>query len=471
MNEYIKLAWRNIWRNKRRTIITAASIFFAVFLAIIMRGFQLGTYTHMINQSVESYSGYLQIQHPRYFDEENIDYSLVYNESLLNDIRKTPGVKAVTPRINNFSFASFNEQSKGVVIMAIDPIAERKASNPEHQLIHFRISKEDIAKIEKEISLSKNTSKLLHEYEGLSFKNEKSLIEAFELDKKRDAKFIALLKKYCNYPAFSLKPNDDGVYVSDRLSKYLKIDVGDTLVLMGQGFQGASAAGLFPVRGIIKMLSPELDNKLVYMTLYQAQTYFSMPDRVNYFAVNLYNPDDFTNMQKLLQAKLSSDEMTVKNWQELNPTLQQQIEGDNKSGQMFVFILYFIIFFGIFGTVLMMLAERKREFGVMVAIGMKKKVLSLIVVLEMLMIGFIGTIAGMIAAAPIILLGYYFPIRYYGELAKMMEDMGFDALMPMEWFGSYFYMQAVVVFFMVILACYFPLRSIRKMKIINNLRA
>ena len=471
MKEYLKLAWRNIWRNKRRTFITAASIFFAVFLSIFMRGFQLGTYSHMIHQSVEMYSGYLQVQHPKFFDEENVDYSLLYTDSLLEQLRAVPGVKSVAPRINNFSFASFGEQSKGVIVMAVDPIAEKQSSNPEQNLIHYRLTKDAIFKIEKQMRLSKDMKQRLLDFEEFSFKNEDAIISSLELNKKDDAKLLSLLKEYSVYPGSILQPDDDGVFISSRLSKYLNINTGDTLVLMGQGYHGASAAGLFPVRGVVKIIAPDLDNKLVYMTLSRAQKYFNMPNMVNYFAINLDNSDDFLKMQEYIQKSLPVDKMLVKNWKELNPTLEQQIEGDSKSGLMFLGILYLIIFFGIFGTVLMMLAERKREFGVLVAIGMKKKVLSLVVVLEMMMIGLIGTIVGMIASTPLIILGYYYPLRYTGQTAKMMEDMGFDALMPMEWFGSYFYLQGVVVIIMVVLACYFPLRAIRKMKIINNLRA
>ena len=72
MKDIVKIAWRNLWRNKRRTIITAASIFFAVFFAVVMRSFQLGTYEHMIKQSIESYAGYLQVQQPDYADEPGL---------------------------------------------------------------------------------------------------------------------------------------------------------------------------------------------------------------------------------------------------------------------------------------------------------------------------------------------------------------------------------------------------------------
>ena len=86
--------------------------------------------------------------------------------------------------------------------------------------------------------------------------------------------------------------------------------------------------------------------------------------------------------------------MTVKNWEELNPTLKQQIQGDNKSGVVFLFVLYVIIFFGIFGTVQMMLSERQREFGMMVSIGMKRGKLASILTVEMIFLGLIGSLSG-----------------------------------------------------------------------------
>jgi ABC-type antimicrobial peptide transport system permease subunit len=161
----------------------------------------------------------------------------------------------------------------------------------------------------------------------------------------------------------------------------------------------------------------------------------------------------------------------VKNWLEINPTLKQQIEGDSISGQIFIGILYVIIFFGIFGTVLMMITERMREFGVMIAIGMQKKLLSWVVSIEMLIIGLVGTLAGMLASIPIIIGFNHNPIRFTGESAKLYEDMGFDPVMPTALIEGYFAWQGLIILVMVILACYFPLKKIRKLKVMDALRA
>jgi putative ABC transport system permease protein len=134
-------------------------------------------------------------------------------------------------------------------------------------------------------------------------------------------------------------------------------------------------------------------------------------------------------------------------------------------------MLYFIIFFGIFGTVLMMIAERTREFGVLIAIGMQKKRLKRIVTIEMILLGTQGLIAGLLASSPVILYFYYFPILLKGALGKMMEDYGWDAVMPTAWFGPYFYWQAIVVGLMVFLATLYPLRKIGKLKEIEALRS
>jgi len=150
--------------------------------------------------------------------------------------------------------------------------------------------------------------------------------------------------------------------------------------------------------------------------------------------------------------------------------LFQQIQGDNQSGQMMLGVLYFIIFFGIFGTVLMMVSERKKEFGILVSIGMQKKKLKMIVTMEMIMLGIIGLLGGLLASSPLIMYFYYYPVVLRGEIGKIMEDYGWDALMPTAWFGPYVYWQAIIVAVMVGLAAIYPLRKIGKLKEIEALR-
>jgi len=127
-------------------------------------------------------------------------------------------------------------------------------------------------------------------------------------------------------------------------------------------------------------------------------------------------------------------------------------------------ILYFIIFFGIFGTVLMMISERRREFGVLVAIGMRKGKLKRIVIIEMVMLGIIGLITGLLAGTPLITYFNHNPVIIKGDLGKMMEDWGYDAMMPTAPVGSYFYWQVVIVILMILLAAIYPLRKIGKLK-------
>jgi len=119
----------------------------------------------------------------------------------------------------------------------------------------------------------------------------------------------------------------------------------------------------------------------------------------------------------------------------------------------------------------MMVAERKREFGVLVSIGMQKRKLKWIIAIEMTLLGIIGLISGLLASSPLILYFYYSPIILKGDLAKMMEDYGWDAVMPSAWFGPYFYWQGIVVALMVLMATLYPLRKIGKLKEIEALRS
>ena len=206
MNDYLKFAWRNLWRNKRRTLITTASIFFGVILSTVMSSMQEGSYAMYIKTIVNFYSGYIQIHSKGYWKDKVINNSLEYS-SVKSELSKVKGITAIAPRLENYALASSEEITKGVMVIGIAPKEEDGITN-----------------------LSKRIIKGTFLING-----------------------------------------DNGVVLGSTLAKYLKLDVNDTLVLLSQGYHGIGAAGKYPVKGIIKQPSPELDRTVVYMNLTNCQ--------------------------------------------------------------------------------------------------------------------------------------------------------------------------------------------------------
>jgi len=404
--ETIKIAWRNLWRNKRRTLITSASVFFAIFLALLMRAFQLGSYDLMVYNIVHAYSGYFQVHSTGYWDDKIINNTFEYTPELISRIDEVPEITSYAPRLESFALGSYGTKTKGVMVNGVVPDQEEKLTG-------------------------------LH----------KKLVEG----------------EY-------LGPDDDGALVSQKLAKYLKIGIGDTLVLIGQGYHGVSAAGIFPVKGIVHFPSPELDGRMIYLSLPASQSLFSADNRLTSLAFNLADSKNYKRVAYHLKEKLDPDLYEVMTWEEMMPDVVQQIQSDNASGLIMLAILYMIVGFGIFGTILMMFSERIREFGMMIAIGMQKFKLIRIVVTELVFIGLLGVVAGIVAAIPLI---YYFflnPIPLTGELAEATISLGFEPIMPVAWEPSYFVGQALTVFVILLVVMILPVVKISRFSVIKALR-
>jgi putative ABC transport system permease protein len=469
----MKIAWRNLWRNKKRTAITTASILFAVFFALLMRSFQLGFYDHMIRNAIESFSGFLQVQHVDYQDDPSLENTFACSDSLLNLISGTEGIKTVVPRVETFALASSGIQTKGALIMGIDPLKERNLSDPENYLVRYYMTSEVVEGLKKDSTLSSSIKEKLDLLVNNSYTKLSNIAFDMDIEEKENRKYLEIIGNSGKIPGSYLAQDDNGILISDRLAKYLKLFVGDTLILLGQGYHGSTAAGLYPVRGIVKIPSPDLDNKLVYMSLKYAKEFTGLEDRVSTLAINLEDNSEKNMLvyETLLNQKIDDPGISVKNWKVFNKVLKQQIEGDNQSGQAFMALLYFIIFFGIFGTVLMMIHERRREFGVMIAVGMKRSRLAITFVCEMFLMGMLGVFSGILLALPFLYYYHINPIRLTGDMAKVMEDYGFDPLMPLQWIDMYVLWQGLVVAVMVVLACLYPLRKVFTLKEIDALRA
>ena len=407
MNTILKIAWRNIWRNKRRTLITVASIMFALFFAIIMRGFGIGSYEKMKENAVKSYSGYLQIHKNGYWDDKTINNIFSLDDEIITKFESDTRVNVVIPRLESFSLASSGESTKGVVVMGISP--------------------------EKEDKMTKI----------------KSFLEEGEF----------------------INSADKSILVAAGLAKFLDVKVNDTLVLFSSGYHGATAAGLYPVKGILKLPFPDMNRSTVYLSISEAQSFFSTGNQFTGLIFDLNNIDDVADVEQTITETINLDEYEVMNWEVMNKELLQMIETDNAGGVIMIAILYLVIAFGIFGTVLMMTNERIREFSVMVSVGMQKRKLALVIIVELIFLTTIAVIAGILISLPVMFYYYYNPIEFTGDAVAAMKDFNFEPVMPMSLDVQIFIFQGIAISILMIIAMSYPTIKILTLNIVKGLRS
>jgi putative ABC transport system permease protein len=465
------MAWRNLWRNKRRTLITVASVFFAVFFALIMRSLQLGSYDHMFRNVIESYTGYLQIQHEDFWDNKTIDNLFDYTPALEQTVMNDKNAIAVVPRFESFALASSGTLTKGVLVMGIDPEKESYLSNVKGKLVKYRLTEKSIENL-KNTNLPEKLKKRFDLFKGNAYSGKASMMIELGISDNDSVAIMPIINKYASIENGYLKLQEPGALVGDKLAAFLKVNIGDTLVLLGQGFHGTTAAGKFRIAGIVKLPTPDLDNKIVYLPVDICQELYNAPGMLTSLAISINENDDseIKRMISSLSSELESP-LRVIGWREMNELMISQMDADSKSGIIMIGILYLVIAFGIFGTVLMMTAERRREFGVLIAVGMQKSRLASVIVFEMFYIGILGIISGIAVALPAIIYGYYHPFRLSGELAKMYEDYGLEPILTFMPVDSYFLWQSVIIGLIVVIAIIYPVRKIYKMEIVNSLKA
>ena len=289
---------------------------------------------------------------------------------------------------------------------------------------------------------------------------------------KEAPQLMPLIESYSQFENGSIQMGQPGVWVGNKLSQYLQLGIGDTIVLISQGYHATTAAGKYEIKGIVKLPLPDLDNKIVYMPLDICQELYNVEGNLTSLALFVDDIRDkaiATTVTRL--EELVPESQRVMEWREMNELLVSQMDADDQGGKIMIGILYLVIAFGVFGTVLMLTAERKREFGVLVAIGMQKKKLSTIMTLEMLLIGFLGILSGAVVATGFILYGVGHPIIFKGEMAKMFEDYGMEPVIAFQGIDLYFLWQIFIVALMVFLAIGYPIRKILRMNVVNALRA
>ncbi len=402
----LRIAWRNLWRNRKRTLITVSLIALSVSLAVFMRSFQEGSYAKMIENAIGNFTGYVQVHQKEYWGDRSIDNGFDVSDSLLNTILSTKDVEGINLRLESFALASHNISTKGVLILGIVPKAGDVMLN-----IKSKIIKGDY-----------------------------------------------------------ITDSDKSIILGSKLANFLDIDVSDTLVLLGQGHWGQSAVGAYPVKGIVKMPIATLDRQIIFMPLSLAQEYYSYPHGATSIVVRFSNSNETKSITKELNSKLDTTMYRAITWQEMSPEMVQQIESDRISGIFMLGILYMIIAFGVFGTVLMMTEERKKEYAVMVSIGMQKTKLTTISFYETIIMNLFGVIVGVLIAIPLVVYFHYYPIVMTGQAAESIEKLGIEPVMPTILSFQIILNQVFVIIAISLVAFIYPLTAIFKLNVIKAMK-
>jgi ABC-type lipoprotein release transport system permease subunit len=402
----IKLAWRNIWRQKRRTLITAAAIATAMLLSLFMRSMQEGSYAQNLDNATRLYSGYMQLQEEGFAENKSIDHLLPANDDFLKKIQSINGLTYIVPRIESFALAGAGQKSKGVMVMGVDPKEENAFSR-----LQDRVK------------------------EGRYFQS----------------------------------PDEQTALVGRKLAEHFEVTVGDEIVLYGQGYHGMTAAGVYKIGGIIKYPNSQMEARIVFLPLKTAQGLYVTGDQVTAWVLQGKNVHAIPSIVKEARAKMP-DFVAVKTWDEISPELAQQIALDRAGGQFMVAVLYGVVGFSLFATIVMMTLERRREFAVMLATGMVRLKLQTLVITESLFLTLTGVFLGFIITTPILAWFYFHPIQLTGDWALMMEEYGWEPIIPFSLDPTLFIKQTMAVIIILAFCVIYPIVRIKKMPLAEALK-
>lgn len=403
------MAWRNIWRNKRRTFITLASVAFAVFFASFMQSIQKGVWDNMLDNVVNFYYGYAQVQKAGYWEEQSLDEALAWTPELEQKLLQTEGIQHVAPRLESFALAAGTDLTTGVLVVGVSPEAEDQLTKLSERIINGRY-----------------------------------------------------------WPAEA-----HGALVATGVLERIGLSLGDSIILLSQGYHGVNAAGKYPVVGVLKFGSPDLNKRMVYLPRQEAEQYFGAEGMATTLALDIDRKEEVPAVIRQLNTSLDTSQFAILGWEQMIPDLVDAKELDAAGNNLVLIVLYLIISFGIFGTILMMTRERSYEFGVLTGIGMHRWQLGVTVWLEIILLGFLGTIAGVLLSLPLV---YYLKLNpidlsIMGEEAvQTYEKFGMEPILPALLDPAIFFWQAVIVFFITTILALYPWWKISQLEPIAAMR-
>jgi putative ABC transport system permease protein len=332
VNLVLRLAWRNLWRQPRRTWLTTGAMVFSNVLLVFMISLQFGMYRLMIENSLQAFTGHMQVQASGYNEDKKMRQVVPDIVALASELRSQLDSDVVAARATAFALASSEDRSYGIAVFGVEPQFEPAVSS----------------------------------IPGLV----------------RDGRY--------------LDRNDAAeIVVGKVLARNLRVGVGDELTLLGSGKDGSFAAVVAEVVGIFDSGVADLDRTIAELPLGLFQDVFYMDGSGHQVVVNAPGLGQVAELKQRVAGLLPREQdLVVQDWDALLPGLKQAIQADISSAVFMYAVLVILVAFSVLNTQLMSVLERTHEFGIVLALGLKPGRLGRLVMLETAMMGAIGLFLG-----------------------------------------------------------------------------
>lgn len=399
-----KLAWRNIWRNKRRSVIVMGSIVVGVISIIFWDAFAVGWMKQMLQNQISLNTAHVQIHKKGFKDNKVIQNFIPDHEQVEKIIQENNNVTYYSKRVITFGLLSSASNSSGVYVYGVD-------SNSEEN-----------------VSMIKS-----------------SIVEGTYLT-----------------------GNERELVMGTKLAEKLDITLGDKVVAMANTPDGSIGSEVFRVVGLFKTPSSEYDKAYIYINLDNAQRMTEIGDKIYEYAIVINDHNNANEVRNQLISKLNNS-YEVFSYVDLLPMLVMQMEMMDEYMGIFYFIIGLAMIFGIINVMLMAVFERINEFGVLMSIGMKNRKIFSMVITESLILGIIGTIAGIILGVllllPLIANGIDF-----SDFASSLNSVGIGSIIYPELILEKLITTFIVIPLFTILGALYPAYKAVKLEPVYALR-
>ncbi len=363
MGIFIKIAWRNIWRNRRRSVLIIAAIAFSVALSIFSLAIGDGVYDMAIRNTLKLHHGYIQIQEKGYQDDPSVEMVFEYSDEIKKLAESNPLITAVSPRLQNGALIGTGNSSTGGMVVGIDPAGEKKLTT-----LHRKIVR----------------GKYLH--------------------RESSAECI----------------------IGERMAENLGVDLGSPLVILTQGVDGSTGAVRFTVTGIFRTGIDEMDRTLAFVNLPDGDQLLNSYGMIHALVINVSNPRQVEEVVSDLMSRIPGESLEVVDWKKLIPGLLEFSELDKAFSHIFLGLLMLVVIFGVLSAIFAAILERTREIGLMLALGTRPEQVVLIVLLESLILTATGVIIGLGIGLAVTGYVVANPINMSADYEPMMEHFGME---------------------------------------------